>query len=299
MDVDYTKLLQLYIGCSGWSYSSWQGPFYPSDLENKDWLSYYSKVFNYVEVDSTFYRIPHEFMVKNWARKTPTDFRFTAKFPKIITHDKKFNNVEKELTLFYEAMKPLKEKLLALLIQFPPYLKITEGLEALKQYDFFFDDSFRYTVEVRHPSWFSDLAYNFFLNNRICMAWNQLDKIQSPPVVTSDFVYLRLIGDRSISEEEFGIIQKDRQQEMEYWSDKFETVDQNEKDVKIGIVAANNHYAGFGAATANMFRLMRGLPSVEWGVQKQIDNVSNLQFPDEQSTYFRTKQKTMLDYTSD
>ena len=49
------------------------------------------------------------------------------------------------------------------------------------------------------------------------MAWNQLDKIQSPPVVTSDFVYLRLIGDRSISEEEFGIIQKDRQQEMEYW----------------------------------------------------------------------------------
>jgi hypothetical protein len=65
------KLLQLYIGCSGWSYSSWQGPFYPSNLENKHWLSYYSQVFNYVEVDSTFYRIPNELMVKNWARKTP------------------------------------------------------------------------------------------------------------------------------------------------------------------------------------------------------------------------------------
>jgi len=58
-------------------------------------------------------------MVKNWARKTPTDFRFTAKFPKIITHDKKFKTVEKELSQFYEAMKPLKSKLLALLIQFP------------------------------------------------------------------------------------------------------------------------------------------------------------------------------------
>jgi uncharacterized protein YecE (DUF72 family) len=237
-------------------------------------------------------------MVKNWARRTPADFRFTAKFPKIITHDKKFNNVEKELTLFYDAMKPLKDKLLALLIQFPPYVKIAEGLEALKQYDFFFDDSFRYAVEVRHPSWFSDLAYNFFSNNNICMVWNQLEKIQSPPVVTTDFVYLRLIGDRSIKEQEFGKIQKDREQEMEYWSDKFRTVQENEKDVKTGIVAANNHYAGFGAATANMFRLMRGLPSVEWGMQKEIENISELQFPDEQPSYRKAKQKTLLDYTS-
>ncbi len=237
-------------------------------------------------------------MVKNWARRTPADFRFTAKFPKIITHDKKFNNVEKELTLFYDAMKPLKDKLLALLIQFPPYVKIAEGLEALKQYDFFFDDSFRYAVEVRHPSWFSDLAYNFFSNNNICMVWNQLEKIQSPPVVTTDFVYLRLIGDRSIKEQEFGKIQKDREQEMEYWSDKFRTVQEDEKDVKTGIVAANNHYAGFGAATANMFRLMRGLPSVEWGTQKEIENITELQFPDEQPSYRKAKQKTLLDYTS-
>jgi len=118
-------------------------------------------------------------------------------------------------------MKPLNDKLAALLIQLPSYIKITEGMEALKQYDFFFDDSFRYAVEVRHPSWFSDLAYNFFSDNKICMVWNQLDRIKSPPVVTSDFIYLRLIGNRSIKEGNFGNIQKDREQEMEYWSDKF------------------------------------------------------------------------------
>lgn len=294
------KLLQLYIGCSGWSYSSWQGPFYPANLENKHWLSYYSQVFNYVEIDSTFYRIPNEFMVKNWARKTPANFRFTAKFPKIITHDKKLKNVEKELTLFYSVMKPLKNKLLALLIQFPPYLKITEGLEALKQYDFFFDDNFRYTVEVRHPSWFSDLAYNFFSNNNICMTWNQLDKIQSPPVVTTDFVYLRLIGDRSIKEDEFGKIQKDREQEMKYWSDRFRTVQKDEKELKVGIVAANNHYAGFGAATANMFRVMSNMSPVEWGMNKNIaidydtelgDSHRNIRHP-------KTRQKSILDYPS-
>lgn len=294
------KLLQLYIGCSGWSYSSWQGPFYPSNLENKHWLSYYSQVFNYVEIDSTFYRIPNEFMVKNWARKTPANFRFTAKFPKIITHDKKLKNVEKELTLFYSVMKPLKNKLLALLIQFPPYLKITEGLEALKQYDFFFDDNFRYTVEVRHPSWFSDLAYNFFSNNNICMTWNQLDKIQSPPVVTTDFVYLRLIGDRSIKEDEFGKIQKDREQEMKYWSDRFRTVQKDEKELKVGIVAANNHYAGFGAATANMFRVMSNMSPVEWGMSKDIaiDYDTELGDSHRNTRYPKTRQKSILDYPS-
>ena len=294
------KLLQLYIGCSGWSYSSWQGPFYPSNLENKHWLSYYSQVFNYVEIDSTFYRIPNDFMVKNWARKTPANFRFTAKFPKIITHDKKLKNVEKELTLFYSVMKPLKNKLLALLIQFPPYLKITEGLEALKQYDFFFDDNFRYTVEVRHPSWFSDLAYNFFSNNNICMTWNQLDKIQSPPVVTTDFVYLRLIGDRSIKEDEFGKIQKDREQEMKYWSDRFRTLQKGEKELKVGIVAANNHYAGFGAATANMFRVMSNMSPVEWGMNKDIaiDYDTELGDSHRNTRYPKTRQKSILDYPS-
>lgn len=237
-------------------------------------------------------------MVKNWARRTPEDFRFTAKFPKVITHDKKFKNVEKELSLFYDAMKPLKDKLLALLIQFPPYVKITEGLEALKQYDFFFDDSFRYAVEVRHPSWFSDLAYNFFSNNNICMVWNQLEKIQSPPIVTTDFVYLRLIGDRSIKEENFGKIQKDREQEMTYWSDKFRTVQQDEKDVKIGILAANNHYAGFGAATANMFRVMNNLPSVEWGISKDIDYRTELELSNGKAGYRKAKQKSLLDYPS-
>jgi uncharacterized protein YecE (DUF72 family) len=203
-----------------------------------------------------------------------------------------------ELSLFYDAMKPLKDKLLALVIQFPPYVKITEGMEALKQYDFFFDDSFRYAVEVRHSSWFSDLAYNFFSNNNISLVWYQLDKIQSPPIVTSDFVYLRLIGDRSIKEEDFGNIQKDREQEMKYWSDKFRTVDENEKDVKTGIVAANNHYAGFGAGTANMFRVMRGLASAEWGMEKELQYKLEFQRSEGLTSNQKAKQKTLLDYPS-
>ena len=65
------QILQYHIGCSGWSYSAWQGPFYPLNLENSRWLSYYSHVFDFVEIDSSFYRIPNAFMVKNWCKKTP------------------------------------------------------------------------------------------------------------------------------------------------------------------------------------------------------------------------------------
>ncbi|MDW0194161.1 MAG: DUF72 domain-containing protein [Nitrososphaeraceae archaeon] len=157
-----------------------------------------------------------------------------------------------------------------------------------------FSNSFRYTVEVRHPSWFSDLAYNFFSNNNnICMTWNQLDKIQSPPIVTTDFVSW-LIGDRSIKDDEFGKIQKDREQEMKYWTTKFRTVQKDEKDVKVGIVAANNHYAGFGGATANMFRVMNNLPSIEWGMDKDIDY--NVELHATNGRELKSKQKTLFDY---
>lgn len=114
------------------------------------------------------------------------------------------------------------------------------------------------------------MAYNFFKNNNISLTWNQLDIIQTPPVVTSDFVYLRFIGDRSINEKDFGTILKDRASEMSMWSDRIKNVQEQEHDVKMAMVAANNHYAGYGPETSNIFREMLGLPRVEWGAEKEI-----------------------------
>jgi uncharacterized protein DUF72 len=74
--------LQFRIGCSGWSYTSWTGPFYPHNLENSNWLRFYSQIFDYVEIDSTFYRIPNEFMVKNWAKKPQITLDSQQNFPK-------------------------------------------------------------------------------------------------------------------------------------------------------------------------------------------------------------------------
>ena len=251
--------MELFIGCSGWSYGSWEGRFYPSNLDNKLMLPYYSKIFNYVEIDSTFYNIPSQSMVKNWNRRTPSNFRFTVKFPKIITHEKRFRNVESELLRFYENMEPLKDKILALLIQLPPSYDLKEGLASFRNYDFFFDDTFRYAIEVRHPSWFNELAYNMFRNSNMSLVWSQMDRLQTPSIVTTDFIYLRLIGDRSIPEGNFGKLQRDRSSEMKRWADKINQLEQYENNLKIGIVAANNHYEGYGPGTINMFREMMNL----------------------------------------
>jgi uncharacterized protein YecE (DUF72 family) len=194
--------LKFYIGCSGWSYSAWKGPFYPPNLENSEWLRFYSHIFDYVEIDSSFYRIPNQFMVRNWAKNTPGNFRFTAKFPKVITHDKHLVDIEKEVEVFLKNIEPLHVKTLALLIQLPPSMEIMPGLEGLRHLAPLLDNRFRYAVEVRHQSWFQDLAYNFFADNKICLVWSQLAGIRTPPIVTTDSLYVRFIGDRTIDEKD-------------------------------------------------------------------------------------------------
>ncbi|MGC2571933.1 MAG: DUF72 domain-containing protein [Candidatus Nitrosopolaris sp.] len=282
--------MQYHVGCSGWSYTSWQGPFYPQNLMNSGWLNYYSHVFDYVEIDSSFYRTPNVFMVNHWNIKTPKNFKFTAKFPKVITHEKRLKEVDKELDHFFEAIGRLSNKTLALLIQLPPSLHIHEGLERFRELVPNLDNRFRYAIEVRHSSWFQDLTYNFFANNDISLVWSQLAELQTPPVVTTDFLYVRFIGDRSIQEKDFGRIQIDRIAEMQKWAENIKNVQER---MNLAIVAANNHYAGFGPGTVNMFRNMIGLPEAKWeekemGVQKQEN-----QYPSHES-----KQRTLSEFMS-
>jgi uncharacterized protein YecE (DUF72 family) len=262
-------LQKLYVGCSGWSYDGWLGHFYPSNLDRKDYLKYYSQVFDFVEIDSSFYNAPNVFMTKRWASLTSDNFRFTAKFPRSITHEKRLADdadSEKELRYFFDVMRPLRTKLLALLLQLPPSLTAKEGVKKLEILTNMLDQDFRYAIEFRHRSWFERSVYRLLSDNNISLAWSQLDDIQTPTELTSDFVYLRFIGDRSIDEREFGRIQKDRSKELKMWSNSLDRVKDN---ATLAIVAANNHYAGFGPATANSFRKMVGLEEVVWEEMKQ------------------------------
>ena len=224
--------MEYYLGCSGWSYDGWKGVFYPKDLDNKYWLSYYSKIFDFVEIDSTFYKIPSKFMVNNWNKRTPENFKFAVKFPKVITHDKRLIDVEKDIEQFYYAMEQLYDKILVFLIQLPPSLQIAEGLDLIKNLRYQLDPSFRYAIEVRHHSWFNELFYSYLKEKNYCLVWSQQDTLVTPAILTTDFIYLRLIGDRSIDERDFGKINKDRTKEMQLWTNKFKDIQKNEKNVK-------------------------------------------------------------------
>jgi uncharacterized protein YecE (DUF72 family) len=256
----------LYVGCSGWSYDAWLGHFYPARLSPDGWLRYYSRVFDYVEIDSTFYKVPNRNMVMRWASATPPNFRFSAKFPQVVTHDTRLGGGLDYLLQFFEVMKPLQNKLLCLLIQLPPSLKKEEGLPKLERLIPHLWQKYRYAIEARHESWFTKEVYDFLKKHRICLTWSQQDAIQTPPEVTSDFFYLRFIGERNIDEKHFGKIQRDRLKEMESWA---KIVTRVKHRALFGIVPANNHYAGFGPATANSFRKMLGMSEVVYEEMKQ------------------------------
>jgi uncharacterized protein YecE (DUF72 family) len=156
-------------------------------------------------------------------------------------------------------MEPLYDKILVFLMQLPSSLQIAEGLDLIKNLQYSLDPSFRYAIEVRHHSWFNELFYSYLKERNYCLAWSQQDILVTPPILTSDFLYLRLIGDRSIDERDFGKIKKDRTKEMQLWINILKDIQKNEKIVKTAIVAANNHYAGFGPITSKLFAEMMEL----------------------------------------
>jgi uncharacterized protein YecE (DUF72 family) len=198
-------------------------------------------------------------MVNNWSKRTADNFRFAVKFPKVITHDKRLKNVAKDIEKFYDAIEPLYDKILVFLMQLPTSLQIAEGFDLIKNLQYSLDPSFRYAIEVRHHSWFNELFYNYLKERNYYLVWSQQDTLPTPPVVTSDFLYLRLIGDRSIDESDFGKIKKDRTKEMYLWANIIKDIQKNEKNVKTAIIAANNHYAGFGPMTSKLFAEMMNL----------------------------------------
>lgn len=261
------------IGCSGWSYEGWKGNFYPKKMGNKDYLSYYSKFFKFVEVDSTYYHIPSRSTVRGWKDKTPDDFKFSFKFPKVVTHEKKLEEVAKPLSILFYSLEPLIDKTLTLLIQLPPFLSEKKGFNPLQEMIRHLDKRYKYSLEVRHSSWFNDNVYSFLRENNISLVWSVRDKLQSPSIVTSDQVYVRFIGDRSISETDFGKVVKDRRKEMlEYVKQVRDTQDKNSNIYDV-LISFNNHFAGFGPQSVNDFLKLMNMSEVDW--KTELENYEN------------------------
>jgi len=256
--------LNVSVGCTGWGYDGWIGSFYPKNTPASDFLRYYSSIFDITEINSTFYRIPNKSTTRKWHSETPPHFRFTVKMPKIITHENKLQNASACVEQFLDLISPLDSKLSFIVMQLPPSLSFDDAKPRLEELKPFLSKN--YVIEGRHESWFSDRALNYLSDNSICLVWNDVFGVKNPFPITSDFVYVRIIGDRSIPEKDFGTIMRDRTNDLKVWADR---LSQAADKISFGVVMANNHYEGFGPATANKLRALLGLEELVWADKKQ------------------------------
>ena len=253
---------KLRVGCSGWGYDDWLGGFYPPNTPKSEYLRLYSGIFDCVEVDSSFYRNPGAAMTKGWYKTTPDGFLFAMKMPKRITHEKKLKDVGEQLGWFYTSAKELKEKCGSLVAQLPPSIKYETHWTLLQEFVRGLDLKYPHAIEFRHRSWFREDVYGLLRDRNVAMVWTENQSLRSPADVTADYVYLRMVGDREITE--FKGLQKDKAAEMRAW---YKELDEAADSVKGAMVFFNNHYAGFGPGSVNEFRRLAGLMEYEFPAQ--------------------------------
>lgn len=158
------------VGTSGWQYASWRGRFYPEKLRQADWLEHYAARFQTVEVNNAFYRLPEASTFASWAGRTPDDFVVVVKASRYLTHIKRLKDPEEPVARFLERARHLGPKLGPVLVQLPPNLQadVARLDAALAQ----FPPDVRVTVELRHPTWFTDetRAVLEARNSALCLA---------------------------------------------------------------------------------------------------------------------------------
>ena len=182
------------IGCSGWYYDHWQGVLYPLGVDKARYFEFYSKEFNTVEINSTFYRMPFRGYVLGWIRKAPKGFKYSVKMNRRITHEKRLRNVEYDLNDFISRIEPMRKagKLAIILIQLPPGLHY--DIELLNRFLELLPEGYRYSIEFRHKSWFKDKVYETLSDHDVAFCIVSAPRLPSVLRKTSDTVYVRFHG---------------------------------------------------------------------------------------------------------
>ena len=261
----------IFLGTCAWNFEDWQDVFYPASLASNQQLSYYSQYLPAVEIDSTFYHIPRADVVANWAERTPDGFVFTAKMPRQITHDARLRNCRQELDAFLRSLRPLGEKLGAVLIQFSPFFKPDQDEVALREFiEWLPADKIPFAMEFRHADWHQPRIARLLADHGVTWAWNDLSTTAAQNEApfeflpqTGDFLYVRLMGDletkfRPDGERQFryGSLLWSRDTGLESWALRLA---KHRDDTRNIFVMANNHYEGFSPLTCQRLGKLLGI----------------------------------------
>jgi len=181
------------VGCSGFYYPEWREVFYPKGIPPRKWFEYYCWHFNTVELNGTFYRTPKVAQLKAWHERSPEDFRFSVKAPRLITHYKKFVNITSDVTDFYQLItEGLEEKLACILFQLPPSFAFSH--EHLDNIIRAVDPAYRNVFEFRHRSWWQQSVYDALQQHNITFCSISHPSLPDDVIRTSDLLYYRFHG---------------------------------------------------------------------------------------------------------
>lgn len=189
----------IHIGTSGWSYKHWKSIFYPKDVEAADYLAFYAKHFHVAEINNSFYRLPQQGTVEKWVNSVPKDFIFCPKMSRYLSHLKKLHDPEEPLERFFKIFEPFQKHLGPVLVQLPANASFHEDLVApfyeILQRDY---SEYRFALEVRHPSWFSEASIRLMKKYEITLVFAQSDRYPYHEEATAKDIYVRFHGPHSL-----------------------------------------------------------------------------------------------------
>jgi len=183
--------MKLHAGTSGYAFKEWKGSFYPSDLKDDGMLGFYASKFPTVEINNTFYRLPKEHVLLEWAAQVPEPFTFSIKASQRITHHARLKpDCASAVEFLLKNTTSLGGRLGPILFQLPPNLK--KDVDRLRAFLAFLPSDRRYTIEFRHESWFDDEVFNVLRERDIPLCITEQPEFASPIVATASWGYARL-----------------------------------------------------------------------------------------------------------
>lgn len=238
---------RLFIGTSGWNYAHWRGPFYPRSVPPTEFLRYYQRFFDTVEVNKSFYRLLSDAEVAAWTRSVPPAFVFSVKGSRFLTHMLKLKNPARGLERFFSPIRGFGSRLGPVVFQLPPawrcdVARFAAFISALPPRR-------RYAFEFREKSWFNGEIYAILRKRRAALCIYHLAGFESPREITAPFAYVRLHGPGGKYQGSYA------DADLRQWA-RWTAARRNEgRDVYIYF---DNDDAGYAAADARRLRALTG-----------------------------------------
>jgi len=252
----------LYFGTSGFSYNDWAGHFYPPKMPRQDWLRYYAREFNALELNSTYYAIPKPSVVKNMIAKTGEDFLFSIKANQEMTHTRQ--NENSAFVSFMQMLRPFINagKLGCVLAQFPYSFSFNRQNQ---NYIELFRErmgDLPLVVEFRNTKWIKPEVFDWLQTYNLGYCAVDEPKLPGliPPIseVTSNIGYVRFHGRNAAKwwQHEYAYERYDYTYSIEELSEWLPKIKEMDKRAEKTFIFANNHWQGQAVNTIRRLRLM-------------------------------------------